>query len=39
MAATDLDLGRYKLGWNDADAYVFKPAKGVNAKVVADISG
>jgi Fe-S cluster assembly protein SufB len=39
MAVTDLDLGRYKLGWNDADAYVFKPAKGINAKVVADISG
>jgi Fe-S cluster assembly protein SufB len=39
MAATDLDLGRYSLGWNDADAYVFKPEKGLSAKVVGDISG
>ena len=39
MSVTDLDLGRYKLGWNDADAYVFKPEKGLNPKVVSDISG
>ena len=31
MAATDLglDLGRYKLGWSDAEDYVFKPKKGL----------
>ena len=39
MAVTDLDLGRYKLGWNDDDAYVFKPEKGLSPKVVSDISG
>jgi Fe-S cluster assembly protein SufB len=39
MAVTDLDLGRYKLGWNDDDAYVFKPEKGISTKVVSDISG
>ncbi len=39
MAAVDLDLGRYKLGWNDDDAYVFRPEKGINEKVVSDISG
>jgi Fe-S cluster assembly protein SufB len=38
MAVTDLDLGRYKLGWNDDDAYVFRPAKGLSPQVVADIS-
>ena len=25
MATTDLDLGRYQLGWSDAEDYVFKP--------------
>jgi Fe-S cluster assembly protein SufB len=38
MAVSDLDLGRYKLGWNDDDAYVFRPEKGLNTQVVADIS-
>jgi Fe-S cluster assembly protein SufB len=38
MATTDLDLGRYKLGWSDAEEYIFKPAKGLNEKVVRDIS-
>jgi len=23
----DLDLGRYQLGWSDAEDYVFKPKK------------
>ena len=27
MAVTDLDLGRYKLGWNDDDAYVLLDAE------------
>ena len=31
MAVTDLDLGRYKLGWSDDVDYVFKPEKGLNA--------
>ncbi|HUQ40117.1 MAG TPA: Fe-S cluster assembly protein SufB [Acidimicrobiales bacterium] len=38
MATTDLDLGRYKLGWNDAEEYVYKPAKGLSEAVVKDIS-
>ena len=38
MATTDLDLGRYKLGWSDVDEYVFRPEKGLNEKVVRDIS-
>src|SRR3954449_1757019 len=38
MAATDLDLGRYKLGWSDVEEYVFRPEKGVNEQTVRDIS-
>src|SRR5204863_5001508 len=38
MAATDLDLGRYKLGWSDVEEYVFRPEKGLNEAVVRDIS-
>jgi Fe-S cluster assembly protein SufB len=38
MAVSGIDLGKYKLGWNDADQYVYKPKKGVNADVVRDIS-
>ena len=34
MAVTDLDLGRYKLGWSDEEDYVFKPEKGLNEDVV-----
>ena len=32
MASTelDLDLGRYKLGWSDAEDYVFKPKRGLD---------
>ena len=30
MATTELDLGRYKLGWSDAEDYVFKPTKGLS---------
>ena len=32
MASTDLDLGRYKLGWSDAEDYVFKPKKGLERR-------
>ncbi|MBV8957259.1 MAG: Fe-S cluster assembly protein SufB [Actinobacteria bacterium] len=38
MATTDLDLGRYKLGWSDVEDYVFKPEKGINEGVVRQIS-
>ena len=38
MTVTDLDLGRYKLGWSDDVEYVFKPEKGLNADVVDQIS-
>ena len=34
MAVTDLDLGKYKLGWTDAEDYVFKPKKGLNEDIV-----
>src|SRR5262249_49476845 len=39
MATTDLDLGRYKLGWADTDIeYSFKPEKGLNEDIVREIS-
>jgi Fe-S cluster assembly protein SufB len=38
MAVTDLDLGRYKLGWSDDVDYVFKPEKGLSAGVVDEMS-
>ncbi|HZQ84945.1 MAG TPA: Fe-S cluster assembly protein SufB [Acidimicrobiales bacterium] len=38
MTTTDLDLGRYKLGWSDVEDYVFRPEKGVNEDVVRQIS-
>src|SRR5919197_671949 len=39
MATTDLDLGRYKLGWSDADIeYAFAPKKGLSEDVVREIS-
>ena len=38
MATTDLDLGRYKLGWSDVESYVYKPKKGLSEAVVRDIS-
>jgi Fe-S cluster assembly protein SufB len=38
MAVEGIDLGKYKLGWNDADQFVYKPKKGVNEDVVRDIS-
>jgi Fe-S cluster assembly protein SufB len=38
MATSELDLGKYKLGWSDIEEYVFRPAKGVNEAVVRDIS-
>jgi FeS assembly protein SufB len=38
MATTDLDLGRYQLGWSDAEDYVFKPKKGINEAIVREMS-
>ncbi len=38
MAVTDLDLGRYKLGWSDAEEYVFKPKRGLNTDIVNEMS-
>ncbi len=39
MATTELDLGRYKLGWSDADDYyVYKPKRGLSEDVVKEMS-
>ena len=38
MTSTDLDLGKYKLGWSDAEDYVFKPKKGLNESIVREMS-
>ena len=38
MAVSDVDLGKYKLGWNDGDQFVYRPRKGVDEHVVRDIS-
>ena len=40
MAVSDIDLGKYKLGWHDStDNYIYTPKKGLNADVIRDISG
>ena len=38
MATTDLDLGRYKLGWSDKVDYMYEPKKGLSEDVVRQIS-
>ncbi len=38
MTTTDLDLGKYKLGWSDREDYVFKPKKGLNESIVREMS-
>jgi Fe-S cluster assembly protein SufB len=38
MSTTDLDLGRYQLGWSDEEDYVFKPKKGLNEEIVREMS-
>ena len=38
MAVTDLDLGRYKLGWSDAEDYVFKPKRGLDTDMLHEMS-
>ncbi len=35
---TQLDLGRYQLGWSDEEDYVFKPRKGLNHEVIKEMS-
>ena len=39
MATTDLDLGKYQLGWSDVEDYVFKPRKGLSEEIVREMSG
>jgi Fe-S cluster assembly scaffold protein SufB len=39
MATTDIDLGKYALGWSDAEDYVFKPRKGLTGDVIREMSG
>ncbi|MGD9755474.1 MAG: Fe-S cluster assembly protein SufB, partial [Acidimicrobiia bacterium] len=34
----DLDLSRYKLGWSDAEDYVFKPRRGLSEELVNEMS-
>ena len=38
MAVQDLDLGRYKLGWSDAEDYVFKPKRGLDEDILREMS-
>ena len=40
MTAADLglDLGRYKLGWSDEVDYVYKPKRGIDEKIIKEIS-
>jgi len=38
MATSELDLGRYQLGWSDVEDYVFKPKKGLNTDIVKEMS-
>ncbi|MBN2112863.1 MAG: Fe-S cluster assembly protein SufB [Acidimicrobiia bacterium] len=34
----DIDLGKYRLGWSDAEDYVFKPEKGLNPDIIRRMS-
>jgi Fe-S cluster assembly protein SufB len=38
MAVSDLDLGKYQLGWSDEVEYAFTPKKGLSEDVVKEIS-
>ncbi len=38
MVNTQVDLGRYKLGWSDVEDYVFKPKKGLSEQIVREMS-
>jgi len=35
----DIDLGKYRLGWSDAEDYVFKPQKGLDEDIIRQMSG
>jgi Fe-S cluster assembly protein SufB len=35
---TAIDIGRYRLGWSDAEDYVFKPKKGLSEDIVREMS-
>ena len=35
---TEIDLGRYRLGWSDVEDYVFKPRKGLSEEIVREMS-
>jgi Fe-S cluster assembly protein SufB len=37
-STSDLDLGRYQLGWSDEEDYVYKPKKGLNETIVREMS-
>ena len=34
---TEIDLGRYSLGWSDVEDYVFKPRKGLSEELVREL--
>src|SRR5579863_2065154 len=36
--ATNIDLGKYTLGWSDVEDYVFKPRKGLNEDILREMS-
>jgi Fe-S cluster assembly scaffold protein SufB len=38
MTTSELDLGKYKLGWSDPEDYVFKPKKGLSEEIVREMS-
>ncbi len=38
MSTTELNLGKYQLGWADKEDYVFKPKKGLSETVVREMS-
>lgn len=38
MAVTDIDLGKYALGWHDPEEFVFKSKKGLDAEVIENMS-
>ncbi len=38
VTSDNLDLGKYKLGWSDAEDYIFKPKRGLNTDIVNEMS-
>src|ERR1044072_8298116 len=38
MSISDIDLGRYALGWRDPEDYVFRSKKGLDQSVVEEMS-